>query len=153
MLKTVETRSFFMFFCLSAIWWQLSLNKLVQIIIAEGGWRMMDDDDFNDVEWFWWWLMKTTLDWDTDKDWWLHDGDLRLIDVGAGKRFQCKPSFDVCPTLTHTRAKQRGFYLTKKNRALSPTDSLASSSQVSFVVSSFWQHAFEASKVFSSFHH
>ena len=81
--------------------------------------------------------MKQHWTWTLTKIGDLHDGNLSLVDVGAGKRFQCKPTFDVCPTLTRTRAKQRGFYLTKKNRALSPKDSLASSSQVSFVVNSF----------------
>ena len=47
---------------------------------------------------------------------------VRLIDVGAGKKFQCKPKRLVAPTLTRTRAAQSGFWLTKLNRALSPTD-------------------------------
>ena len=54
---------------------------------------------------------------------WTGASALRLIDVGAGAKFQCKPSSSTCPTLTATRARQGGFWLTKANRALSPTDS------------------------------
>ena len=46
--------------------------------------------------------------------------DIEVIDVVAGKGFQCKPSQRLCPTLTRTRASQGGFWLTKLNRPLSP---------------------------------
>ena len=49
--------------------------------------------------------------------------ELRLVDVGAGRRFQCKPRRNVAPTLTKTRASQGGFWLTKLERPLSPTES------------------------------
>jgi len=47
---------------------------------------------------------------------------LRLVDVGAGKKFQCKPRRRIAPTLTRTRAAGSGFWLTKLDRPLSPTD-------------------------------
>ncbi len=45
---------------------------------------------------------------------------LRLIDVGATRKFQGKPRRMTSPTLTKTRASGGGFYLTKLKRRLLP---------------------------------
>ena len=49
-------------------------------------------------------------------------GGLRLVDVGATKKFQNNPKRITAPTLTKTRASGGGFYLTKLNRRLLPKE-------------------------------
>ncbi len=47
---------------------------------------------------------------------------LRVVDVGASKKFQGKPMLEICPTLTKTRASGKGFWLTSLQRPLTPKD-------------------------------
>ena len=47
---------------------------------------------------------------------------LRVVDIGASKKFQGKPMLQLCPTLTKTRASQKGFWLTSLGRPLTPKD-------------------------------
>ncbi len=73
---------------------------------------------------------------------------LRLIDVGATRKFQGKPKRMTSPTLTKTRASGGGFYLTKLRRRLLPKDAwmgnpnqywiLAPSSFQSVVIDIIW---------------
>ena len=63
---------------------------------------------------------------------------LRLIDVGASKKFQSKPRNFTTPTLTKARAYGGGFYLTKLNRSLSPKDSWQIGSKEPFKFCTFY---------------